>query len=486
MPAVALLEELNRIGGEHGIGRVDLVENRFVGMKSRGCYETPGGTLIMAAHREIEALTLDRSLLALQAEAGARLRRAGLQRAVVHAAARSAGRVFRRRPAQTTTGEVTLRLYKGDFQPVSRKSPNSLYSLDIASFTMGAEYDQKRRARLHQPDRPADPGAGAAEEAQTASEKPGMKLWGGRFEERALGGLRALFRLAAFRPAPDSRRYPRLAGVRAGAGARRDSDARRSARRLVAAFDAIDCRSRHAGLLRRRHRRGRPYAGHPQAEGEGRARSRKRSTPAAAATSRFRSTCGCGCAARSTARSELLVGLMARSARLARARSRRRHPRLHASAARAAGVVAALSAGVFRDVRAGFRAPAAGPRARERDAARLAARWRAAGFPFDREAIARDLGFDCDHAQQHGCFGRPRFRARFSLRGVDHACCIFSRLAEDWILYSSEEFGWLELGDGVTSGSSLMPQKKNPGFAGADPRQVRDASSATLVRCSSR
>ena len=60
LSGVALLEELNRIGGEHGIGRIDLVENRFVGMKSRGCYETPGGTILMAAAREIESLTLDR------------------------------------------------------------------------------------------------------------------------------------------------------------------------------------------------------------------------------------------------------------------------------------------------------------------------------------------------------------------------------------------------------------------------------------------
>ena len=86
MSPLGLLEELNRIGAKHGVGRVDLVENRFVGMKSRGCYETPGGTLIMAAHHEIEALTLDRISFALQTEARAGLRRSGLRRPVVHAA----------------------------------------------------------------------------------------------------------------------------------------------------------------------------------------------------------------------------------------------------------------------------------------------------------------------------------------------------------------------------------------------------------------
>src|ERR1700681_3323008 len=140
--AVALLVELNRIGGKHGVGRVDLVENRYVGMKSRGCYETPGGTLIVAAHREIEALTLDRSLahynqtLALDY---ADLVYAGLWFTPL----RESLDAFFTKATEANTGEVTLRLYKGGFQPVSRKSPNSLYSLDIASFTMGAEYDQK-------------------------------------------------------------------------------------------------------------------------------------------------------------------------------------------------------------------------------------------------------------------------------------------------------------------------------------------------------
>ena len=142
VPAVALLEELNRIGGEHAIGRIDLGENRFGGMKSRGCYETPGGTLIMSAHRELEALTLDKSLhhykqrLALDY---AELVYNGLwftpQRESLDAFFETAN--------QNTTGEVTLRMYKGNLEPISRKSPYSLYSLDIASFTMGASYDQK-------------------------------------------------------------------------------------------------------------------------------------------------------------------------------------------------------------------------------------------------------------------------------------------------------------------------------------------------------
>ena len=139
---VSLLETLNRIGAAHGIGRIDLVENRFVGMKSRGCYETPGGTLIMAAFRELEALTLDKSTLHYKQKLAldyAELVYNGFWFTPL----REALDAFFEVVSQTTTGEVTLRLYKGNIEPVSRKSPFSLYSLNIASFTMGAEYDQK-------------------------------------------------------------------------------------------------------------------------------------------------------------------------------------------------------------------------------------------------------------------------------------------------------------------------------------------------------
>jgi argininosuccinate synthase len=142
LSGVVLLERLNTLGGAHGIGRIDLVENRFVGMKSRGCYETPGGTLILAAHRELEALTLDKNTLHYK-------QRLALDYAEMvynglwFTPLREALDAFFETVSATTTGEVTLRLYKGNLEPVSRKSPYSLYSLDIASFTMGAGYDQK-------------------------------------------------------------------------------------------------------------------------------------------------------------------------------------------------------------------------------------------------------------------------------------------------------------------------------------------------------
>src|SRR5690348_690962 len=142
MSGVKLLETLNKIGGEHGVGRIDLVENRFVGMKSRGCYETPGGTLIMAAHRELESLTLDRNTLHYKQKLAldyAEMVYNGLWFTPL----RESLDAFFSEVSKPVTGEITLRLYKGNLDPVSRKSPNSLYSLDIASFTMGASYDQK-------------------------------------------------------------------------------------------------------------------------------------------------------------------------------------------------------------------------------------------------------------------------------------------------------------------------------------------------------
>src|ERR1700722_4396153 len=142
MKAFELLEALNQIGAQHAIGRIDLVENRFVGMKSRGCYEIPGGALLMFAVRELEALALDKNTLHYKQKLAldwAEMVYNGLWFTPL----REALDAFFEKTSETTTGEVTLRLYKGNIEPVSRKSPFSLYSLNIASFTMGAEYNQK-------------------------------------------------------------------------------------------------------------------------------------------------------------------------------------------------------------------------------------------------------------------------------------------------------------------------------------------------------
>ncbi len=137
-----LLERLNALGGEHGIGRVDLVENRFVGMKSRGAYETPGGTLLYAAHGELEALTLDRATLSYKQHLAldyAEMVYNGFWFTPLREALDS----FIESTQQVVTGEVTLELYRGNLGLLSRRSPHSLYSTDIASFTMGESYNQK-------------------------------------------------------------------------------------------------------------------------------------------------------------------------------------------------------------------------------------------------------------------------------------------------------------------------------------------------------
>jgi argininosuccinate synthase len=142
MDPVSLVELLNEIGGRNAIGRIDLVENRFVGIKSRGCYETPGGTLLLTAHRELEALCLDRDLLHYKQHVGlkyAELTYFGLWFTPL----REALDAFVESTQKNISGSVALSLYKGNIAIASRKSENSLYRTDLSSFTMGDSYDQK-------------------------------------------------------------------------------------------------------------------------------------------------------------------------------------------------------------------------------------------------------------------------------------------------------------------------------------------------------
>jgi argininosuccinate synthase len=145
MDPVSLVELLNEIGGRNAIGRIDLVENRFVGIKSRGCYETPGGTLLLTAHRELEALCLDRDLMHYKQHVGlkyAELVYFGLWFTPL----REALDAFVASTQKNVTGKIALSLYKGNIAVASRKSDYSLYRTDLSSFTMGDSYDQKDAA----------------------------------------------------------------------------------------------------------------------------------------------------------------------------------------------------------------------------------------------------------------------------------------------------------------------------------------------------
>ena len=143
LPPHEILHSLNVLGGKHGVGRLDLVENRFVGMKSRGCYETPGGTILLKAHRVIESLTLDREVAHLKDDLMPRYasliyngfwwspEREALQKLIDHT-------------QDNVTGVIKLRLYKGNIEILSRESSKSLFDAEVATFEddEGA-YDQK-------------------------------------------------------------------------------------------------------------------------------------------------------------------------------------------------------------------------------------------------------------------------------------------------------------------------------------------------------
>ncbi|MGI9103402.1 MAG: argininosuccinate synthase [Terriglobales bacterium] len=132
---VTLVEQLNAIGGRNAIGRVDLVENRFVGIKSRGCYETPGGTLLLTAHRELESLCLDREVMHYKQQIGLKYAEM-VYFGLWFTPLREALDAFISSTQQSVTGSVTLKLYKGNISVAGRESEFSLYQTGLAAFTM--------------------------------------------------------------------------------------------------------------------------------------------------------------------------------------------------------------------------------------------------------------------------------------------------------------------------------------------------------------
>jgi argininosuccinate synthase len=139
---VALVERLNRTAGAHGVGRLDLVENRLVGIKSRGVYETPAGTVLHVAHRELERLVLDRNTLHFKQSVSVRYAQL-IYDGLWFSTLREALAAFVDETEKEVTGEVRMRLFKGRAEAVGRRSPRSLYRQDLATFGEGMAYDHK-------------------------------------------------------------------------------------------------------------------------------------------------------------------------------------------------------------------------------------------------------------------------------------------------------------------------------------------------------
>ncbi|ADZ92153.1 argininosuccinate synthase [Marinomonas mediterranea] len=146
MSPATILETLNKIGGENGIGRIDIVENRFVGMKARGCYETPGGTIMLRAHRAMESITLDREAMHLKDELMPRYAKV-IYNGFWWSEERRMLQALIDASQEFVSGTVRLKLYKGNIEVVGRKSPYSLFDSAVATFEDDAgAYDQKDAA----------------------------------------------------------------------------------------------------------------------------------------------------------------------------------------------------------------------------------------------------------------------------------------------------------------------------------------------------
>ena len=135
-----IIRTLNELGGKHGIGIIDIVENRVVGMKSRGVYETPGGTILYEAHQQLEELILDRDTYALKLDMGNKFAQI-VYEGKWFTPLREAVQAFIESTQQYVTGEVKFKLYKGNIIKAGTTSPYSLYNESIASFTTGDLYD---------------------------------------------------------------------------------------------------------------------------------------------------------------------------------------------------------------------------------------------------------------------------------------------------------------------------------------------------------
>lgn len=145
MDGVSIIDTLNKLGGSNGIGILDIVENRLVGMKSRGVYETPGGTILYAAHDKLEEITLDKETKHYKEQVALKFGEL-VYNGLWYTPLRKALSAFVDSTQETVTGDVTLKLYKGNIIPVSVTSPYTLFSYDMATFDEDDSYDQSDSA----------------------------------------------------------------------------------------------------------------------------------------------------------------------------------------------------------------------------------------------------------------------------------------------------------------------------------------------------
>jgi len=141
MSPATLLDQLNRIAGENGVGRVDMVENRFVGMKSRGVYETPGGTVLWAAHRAVESITMDREVMLMRDSLIPKYAQL-VYNGFWYSPEMETLQTYIDATQENVTGTARMKLYKGNCVVVGRKAPRSLYSEDFATFEKDSVYNQ--------------------------------------------------------------------------------------------------------------------------------------------------------------------------------------------------------------------------------------------------------------------------------------------------------------------------------------------------------
>ena len=138
-----VLKKLNELAGKHGIGRIDIVENRYVGIKSRGCYETPGGTIYHKAHKAMESITMDRELLHLKEDLSNRYTRL-IYNGYWFSPERESLQKLINDSQKRVTGTVRIKILKGNVMVLGRKSPYSIYSEDLSTFeTDSGDYDQR-------------------------------------------------------------------------------------------------------------------------------------------------------------------------------------------------------------------------------------------------------------------------------------------------------------------------------------------------------